>query len=133
MTSVVGDTHSLIWYLMDDPRLSEAAGQAFDEATAVGQRIYLPSICIVEATYLVEKGRISEQAFSAFDSALADSDSPIRLIELTLEIAKAVRDVSRAAVPDMPDRIIAATAIALGLPLITCDRKIRASGVKTIW
>ncbi len=118
---------------MDDPRLSDAAARAFDEATAAGQRIYLPSICIVEATYLLEKGRISEQAFSAFESAVADPDSPIRLIELTFEIAKAVREVSRAAIPDMPDRIIAATAIALGLPLITCDSMIRASGVKTIW
>ncbi|MBL8238949.1 MAG: PIN domain-containing protein [Bryobacterales bacterium] len=123
----------MIWYLMDDPRLSGVAAQAFDEATSAGQRIYVPSICIVEATYLIEKGRISEQAFFAFESVVADPDSPIRLIELTFAIAKAVRKVSREAIPDMPDRIITATAIALGLPLITCDSKIRASGVTTIW
>jgi predicted nucleic acid-binding protein len=33
----------------------------------------------------------------------------------------------------MPDRIIAATALSLGLPLVTRDGKIRASNVITIW
>ena len=33
----------------------------------------------------------------------------------------------------MPDRIIAATAQYLGLPLISRDRKIRLSAVETIW
>jgi predicted nucleic acid-binding protein len=32
----------------------------------------------------------------------------------------------------MPDRIIAATALHLGLPLISRDRKIQLSGVNTI-
>ncbi len=35
--------------------------------------------------------------------------------------------------PDMPDRIIGATALHLGLPLITRDGKIRASDLRTIW
>ncbi len=33
----------------------------------------------------------------------------------------------------MPDRMIAATALALNLPLITCDRKIQAAPLVTIW
>ncbi len=33
----------------------------------------------------------------------------------------------------MPDRIIAATALHLGLPLVTRDHRIRASSVTTIW
>jgi len=36
-------------------------------------------------------------------------------------------------VPDMPDRIIAATAIYLSLPLITKDDAIRSAGIITIW
>ena len=41
--------------------------------------------------------------------------------------------VSRSEVPDLPDRIVAATAAALQTPLISRDRKIRASQVQTIW
>jgi predicted nucleic acid-binding protein len=41
--------------------------------------------------------------------------------------------IPRADVPDLPDRIIAATAVYLGVPLISRDRAIRASSVETIW
>jgi len=33
----------------------------------------------------------------------------------------------------MPDRIIAATALHLGLPLVTRDQRIAAAGIKTVW
>ena len=49
MTGVVSDTHALIWYLLDDSRLSLQAGAALDADTAAGHKIYLPTICIVEA------------------------------------------------------------------------------------
>jgi len=41
--------------------------------------------------------------------------------------------VERAQIPDLPDRIIAATALYLGLPLISRDRRILLSDVDTIW
>ena len=34
---------------------------------------------------------------------------------------------------DMPDRIIAATALTLGVPVISRDSKIQLSSVSTIW
>jgi len=48
-------------------------------------------------------------------------------------IAQTIRLVDRAQVPDLPDRIIAATAVHLGVPLISRDGKIRSSSVATIW
>ncbi|MDY7076564.1 MAG: hypothetical protein SXV54_06520 [Chloroflexota bacterium] len=44
-----------------------------------------------------------------------------------------MRQVPREQVPDLPDRVIAATALYLGVPLISRDRKIRLSDVTTIW
>jgi putative addiction module component (TIGR02574 family) len=41
--------------------------------------------------------------------------------------------VSRLEAPDLPDRIATATAVSLRAPLISRDRKIRASEVQTIW
>jgi len=45
----------------------------------------------------------------------------------------AVRRVSRDEVPDMPDRIGGATALHLGVPVISRDSKIRVSSLATIW
>jgi PIN domain nuclease of toxin-antitoxin system len=54
-------------------------------------------------------------------------------IPVTGKIASRTREVSRDAVPDMPDRIIAATALELSVPIISRDGKIKASGLNTIW
>jgi predicted nucleic acid-binding protein len=52
---------------------------------------------------------------------------------LTGEVVEAMRRIPRGAVPDMPDRIIAATAVSLGIPVISRDGQIRASYLQTIW
>ncbi len=44
-----------------------------------------------------------------------------------------MKQVVRADVPDMPDRIVAATAVYFGVPVISRDGKIRASNVQSIW
>jgi len=41
--------------------------------------------------------------------------------------------IPRAAIFELPDRIIAAAALYLGVPLITRDLQIRAAGLPTIW
>jgi predicted nucleic acid-binding protein len=33
----------------------------------------------------------------------------------------------------MPDRIIGATALHLGIPLVTRDRRLQSAGIETIW
>jgi predicted nucleic acid-binding protein len=59
----------------------------------------------------------------------------IRLIYyLSLAVAQVLGQVPKEEVPDMPDRIIAATALSLNLPLVTRGQKIQAtSSVQTIW
>ncbi|WP_407894468.1 PIN domain-containing protein [Scytonema sp. NUACC26] len=52
---------------------------------------------------------------------------------LDFNIALTMSEISRSVVPDMPDRIIAATARYLGLPLVTCDTKIQSADIETIW
>ena len=133
MSSVVADTHTILWYMAADPRLSRRAKEAMEEAIDGGDPILIPTICIVEATYLVEKNRIQAQALARLENAVGSPDSFIQPVPLTIEIAVALKEIPRNSVPDMPDRIIAATALALGLPLVTHDGKIRASGIETIW
>ncbi len=39
MPGVVVDTHAIVWYLSEDPRLSAKAAEALDSATAAGEFI----------------------------------------------------------------------------------------------
>jgi PIN domain nuclease of toxin-antitoxin system len=129
----VVDTHTAVWYLQQDPRLSRRAEEEIDRALAGGHPIYLASISVVELIYLTDKGRIPAAVVERIGRVLRDPVSGFRLASLNLEVAEATGSISREEVPDLPDRVIAATALALGLPLITRDGKVRASSVDTIW
>jgi PIN domain nuclease of toxin-antitoxin system len=37
MSAIVSDTHALIWYLNNSPKLSPAAGLAFEQAQTPGE------------------------------------------------------------------------------------------------
>jgi hypothetical protein len=47
-----------------------------------------------------------------------------------VEIVDVMRQVPRADVPDMPDRIVAATAVYFGTPAISRDGRIRAANLQ---
>jgi len=133
MTDVVTDTHALIWYLANDQRLGHAARASFEASDRGEISIYLPTICLVEIVYLEEKGRIPSNLKARLDAVLKAGSSGLITADLTAEIVHAMGSVSRSDVPDMPDRIIAATALHLRLALISKDRKIELSSVSTIW
>ncbi|MBD1833716.1 type II toxin-antitoxin system VapC family toxin [Cyanobacteria bacterium FACHB-472] len=133
MLNHVTDTHALIWYLEDNPRLGVAAKQAFDACDRGEIVIYIPTISLVEILYLQEKGRISADLKAQLDAELQTGTSGLVLVDLTAEVADVMVQVPRTQVPDMPDRIIAATAVHLGVPLISRDRTIQLSDVDTIW
>ncbi|MBD2486519.1 type II toxin-antitoxin system VapC family toxin [Aulosira sp. FACHB-615] len=133
MNDLVTDTHALIWYLEDSQNLSNAANEAFERCDRGEISIYIPTICLVEIVYLQEKGRISAQMKTQLDAALIAENSGLILAHLTGEVVTALATISRDSIPDMPDRIIAATAKHLGLPLISRDSKITASGINVIW
>lgn len=129
----VADTHAALWHLYDDPRLSVNAGLLIDEATVARQSVAVSSIRLVEIVYLVEKGRIPPTAYEDVIAALADPEHVFVEVPLSVGIAGSMRGVSSPEIPDMPDRIIAATALHYGVPLLSRDRLIRASSVQTIW
>lgn len=133
MADAVTDTHGLIWYLEDSPRLSPAAREVFASCDRGSALIFVPTICLVEIVYLEEKGRIASTLRAQLAAHLQEGTSGLLWAPLTHEVAEALARVPRADVPDMPDRIIAATAIQLGLPLISRDHRIELSDVETIW
>ena len=134
MSSVVADTHALVWHLLGLPDLSSAGREALRAASTPGHSIFAASVTVVEVIYLTERGRVLPVAYDRLVCVLASPDRwRVRLAPLDLEIAQAVQQIPRDVVPDMPDRIIAATALHLGLPLVTKDARIRSLPLETIW
>jgi PIN domain nuclease of toxin-antitoxin system len=134
MSSVVVDTHTIIWYLSQSAKISPLAINTLDDATESDSPIFIASITLVEMIYLAERDRIPAAALQDLMAQVARVDSPLVIAPLTAEVAQSLSQIPRATVPDMPDRIIAATAHHLQIPLVTCDHKIRAcSVIQTIW
>jgi PIN domain nuclease of toxin-antitoxin system len=133
MADVVIDTHIVIWYFADPAQLSAPAENAIDQAEINGT-VFVSSITIVELIYLIERNKIPADVLIQLRTALDDPTTAFRLIELSREIRDKVENISRSTVPDMPDRIISATALHLNLPLVTKDHKIqKLQNIQIIW
>ena len=128
----VVDTHALIWHLVGGTELSTTARAILLDADAGNRRIVVPSIAMVEIVYLAERGRVGADLLEEMLGFLSDPVRPYRLAALDEPVVRAIQRVPRSAVPDMPDRIVTATALHLGLPLISRDERIRASGIVPI-
>lgn len=131
MIVAVADTHAIVWALLGDARLSPAARAAM--TVSAGDQVGISAISLVEIMYLEEKRRLPAGVLSRVTAELATPGSAIAEVPVSAAVVKAMTAVPRADVPDMPDRIIAGTAVHLGVPVISRDAKIRASSVATIW
>ena len=132
--AVVADTHAIIWYITEPNKLSNNAFIALEKAVNDGDFIYLSAISLVEICYLVEKGKLPAIVLQRLTEVLTEPEAEIAIVPLDLAIGLTIQNLDRDTVPDMPDRIIAATAYHLKLPLITRDRKIQAlQNIRTIW
>ena len=129
----VADTHTALWYLHKNPRLSVTARTFMDDAAQAGHDIALSPISLAEIVYLVEKNRLPVSAYEDLRVALADPEYVIEEAPFTADVVEALRQVPRAEVADMPDRIVAATAVYLRVPVISRDGRIRSSNIQTVW
>jgi PIN domain nuclease of toxin-antitoxin system len=129
----VADTHTVLWYLYDDPRLSQAAEELMDAIDAAGDQIAVSSIALAEMIYLTEKGRIAAEALERVLTELDQPDATLVDVPFDRAIAEEMQHVGRSQVPELPDRIVAATGLHLGVPVISRDHKIRSSIVTTVW
>lgn len=134
MAEYVADTHALVWHLTNDPRLSPAARAAFTDADNGRGVIWIPGVVLVEIVYLVEKTRLP----IALSAQVLDLVDPPRdnylIVPLDAGLIRTLQTIDREVVPDMPDRIIAASAKYLGLPLLSKDLAMAGiSGLSVVW
>lgn len=133
MIVALADTQAIVWYIARDSRPSAAATLAFEDAHVNGDQVGLSAMTLVELIYLVERARVPTSGRASLLAALDVPEPMLVVIPVDREVAEAALRIDRAAIPELPDRVIAATSLHLGVPLITSDLRIRASGIATVW
>lgn len=127
---IVVDTHAWVWWVAGSPRLSKRARTSIDEARRVG----ICAITCFEVAQLVARGRLvlDREVELWLEQSLALPG--FELLALTPAIASRACALGADFQKDPHDRMIVATALALGAPLVTADREIHAAGlVQTLW
>jgi PIN domain nuclease of toxin-antitoxin system len=133
MIAGVADTHTALWHLFGDAKLSRVAEDFIQGAAVRGQKIAVSAISLAELVYLVEKNRLPHSAYEGLRSAMRKPAHVFMEAAVTAEVVESMQQVSRKDVPDMPDRIIAATAVCFGVPVLSRDGRIRAANLRTVW
>jgi len=133
MIVAIADTHTTIWYLYSDPRLGKAASEFIDSTVAKGDHIGVSAISIAEMIYLAEKGRIPASTVRDLHDAVVNPKAVLQFVPLDEHVAMKMTEISRQDLPDLPDRVIAATALFYRIPVLSRDGRIRSLDIKTIW
>jgi PIN domain nuclease of toxin-antitoxin system len=130
---IVLDTHAWLWWV-SDPELLSATARKFIEQAVEAESVHISSISAWEVAMLVDRGRL--ELTMAVEDWVAKSESLPFFNFVPVTNAIALKSVALPAPlhHDPADRIIVATAMALGATLVTRDEKILAyPHVKTAW
>ena len=130
---VVLDTHAWVWFVSNLELLFKRAKKVTDIAINAGE-IFVSSISAWGIALLVEKGRL-KLTLDVTDWISKSERLPFfRFIPVDNSIAIKAVNLPQPLHNDPADRIIIATAKAIGAPLVTKDEKIlKYPHVKSIW
>jgi PIN domain nuclease of toxin-antitoxin system len=130
---IVLDTHAWIWFISNPDLLSKRAKKAVNAAVE-DKSILISSISAWELALLVTKKRIKLTLDVTDWIAKSESLPFIQSVPVTNSIAVKSVNLPLPLHPDPADRIIIATALSVGAPLVTKDKKLLGyAPVRTIW
>jgi PIN domain nuclease of toxin-antitoxin system len=110
VAGVVADTHALLWMLRGTLRERSPSGADAIEQALDAKTLHVSIGSFLDLRYLVDSGRLAKQVLDKMGEVLREK------------------------VPDPFDRIIAATALMLDLPLVSADEDIQgAIGERAVW
>jgi PIN domain nuclease of toxin-antitoxin system len=123
------DTHALIWWYFDNPKLSQVARSRI---SADDERVYVSAASAWEIATKARTGKMPEVAALAenFSTYLQhQSFHPLSISIVHARLAGAITSDHK----DPFDRLIAAQAQSEGLGVVTADPAFRNLGVPIVW
>jgi PIN domain nuclease of toxin-antitoxin system len=132
MNRLVVDAHALLWFVEDNPKLSEPAAAALLDPAAL---IYFPVIALAEVLLVIEKGKASVDKSALLAAMRADR----RISLMPLIRGDVLSAMELKSLAGLHDRFIVASARRVQIAgsfggLITADEEIRAAGlVPVVW
>ena len=130
MKALVLDTHALLWWASEPERMSERAAAALRAA----DEFVVAPVTWWELAWLVERRRL--RISKPLRGWLQELAAGVRTAVLTPAIAASAVELPATFPKDPFDRLIYATAIENGLPLVTADHALRAhdpEGRVVVW
>ncbi|MDZ7841257.1 MAG: type II toxin-antitoxin system VapC family toxin [Gammaproteobacteria bacterium] len=130
---VVLDTHTWIWWVNQSPELSRKAGQGIRKAMTA-EAVYISSISAWEVAMLVTQKRLA-LTMEVRDWIRACAALPfVHFVPVNNDIVVTAVHLPEGLHKDPADRMIAATANFLDMPLVTRDRRLlEYPGVRAFW
>ena len=129
---ILVDTHVVVWLAMEPARISKRAKAAIEENRHSGEGLAISDMTLLEIAMIESKGRIKLNA--SLETFLSEVEARFVVLPITGRVCVQAMRLPVAYPKDPADRIIGATALVEGLPLITADDDIRRSkALGTIW
>lgn len=129
---ILVDTHVVIWLALEPDRISKKARAVIEEARRVAQGLAISDITLLEIAAIERKQRI--QLNSSLETFLSEVENRFAVLPMNGRICVRAVNLPAGYPKDPADRIIGATAMVEGIPLVTADHDIRRSkALRTVW
>lgn len=131
---IVLDTHVLVWWVDGDTKKISGKARHALEQHAKRNELLFASISVFEIATLERRGRLRFKISASEWLARLRRLPEYHIEPLTDDIAERAGQFGDPFPGDPADRMIAATALIRGVPLVTHDERLRGiEHLKTIW
>lgn len=129
---ILVDTHVVVWLALEPVLISKKARTVIEETRHSGQGLAISGITLLEIAQIESKGRIKLN--SSLETFLSEVEARFVILPITGRVCVRAMRFPASYPKDPADRIIGATALVEGVPLVTADDDIRRSkALRTIW